>query len=76
MKSLGNFDEMLEKVLDGLSTLGHVLVSGRFRFRFGDRKYSDADGSSTVKFRREYYFHLPYIFPAGSVALRCGNGGN
>ena len=32
-------------------------------------------GSGTGKFRPEYCFHLPCIFPAGSVVIRTGNGG-
>jgi hypothetical protein len=33
-------------------------------------------GSGYGKFRPEYYFRLPCIFPAGSVWIPSGNGGN
>ncbi len=41
-------------------------------FFAGSRNRSDVAGSSTGKFRRENCFHLPCIFPAGSVVILTG----
>jgi hypothetical protein len=45
------------------------------RFFSSSRNLWDVSGSGTGKFRRENCFHLPCVFPAGSVVILTGNGG-
>jgi hypothetical protein len=46
-----------------------------FRFVSGSWNLWDVSGFGTGKFRPEYCFHLPFIFPADSGVILTGNGG-